>query len=66
MSDQVNQLDESIDRYLSIDLVSRPIPKYYGHPSLIGAFSVIIRTSEGMQNALRGLVDGYTSSHIGS
>ena len=37
----MNLLDEGIDQYLGMRAVSGLIPKYYGHPVVIGAFSII-------------------------
>jgi len=37
---KVNLLDEGIDQYLVLARFG-PIPKYYGQPVVIGAFSII-------------------------
>ena len=45
---KVNLLDEGIDQYLVLARFG-PIPKYYGQPVVIGAFSIItqnVRTDE--------------------
>lgn len=49
----MNLLDEGIDQYLGMRAVSGLIPKYYGHPVVIGAFSIITLTFEGMKCVAR-------------
>jgi len=40
---KVSLLDEGIDQYSALARF-RPIPKYYGQPVVIGAFSIITRS----------------------
>ena len=59
---KVDLLDEGIDRYLDWRGFGL-IPKYYGHPVVIGSFSPC---SNVRRDALRGVADGSTTPHLSS